>query len=780
MVEKNEEKSGFEVVNRSLPRVDGKALVNGKPVFAGDFDYPDGLLAGLLTSPKAHAEIVHIDTSKAEEVDGVVSVLHHGNVERVPHTTAGQGYPEPSPYDAYIFDKKVRYVGDRVAAVAGETRQTVKEGLEKIEVEYRELDPVFDPEKSMESPVTIHDEDDSSGIYDAERNIAANVDIEVGDPEGALEESEVVISHKCKTQFAQHTPIEPHVSSAYLDEHDRLVVRTSTQVPFHVRRILSQILDIPIKRIRVIKPRVGGGFGVKQELLLEDIVSVFALRTGRPVTMEYSREEEFVSSRNRHPMEVEVRLGATEEGELRAIRMEALSNTGAYGAHSLTVLSNVGSKTLPLYNEAPDVQFRGDAVYTNLPVPGAYRGYGAPQGYFSLETAMDKLAEEVGKDPIELRKLNHIREGETSPIFEKLGEGKEGTVQHINSCELDRCIDLGAEAIDWGNRNEKQGSNESKSKGFGLAVNMQGSGIPLIDLAGARLKLNEDGSFNLYVGATDIGTGSDTVLAQMAAETLGVELEDIIVYSSDTDFTPFDSGAYASSTTYVSGNAVRKAAENIKGEIVNAYSDRYDVDPNSVTLEGGKIVSKDKSMKLSEFALNLTSGKMEAKQQQIEASASEVPEESPPPFAAHFVELEVDERTGEIELQKYVAAVDCGTAINPNLAEGQMEGAIVNGIGYALTEEMEFTGSGRMSNPSFFDYKIPNTEDIPDIEVILVESSEPTGPMGAKSVGEIGINGPIPAIANAVRDATGIELKNPPFTPEKVWEELKRLNRAPG
>jgi len=773
MVATKEEESGFDVVNRSLKRVDGKALVNGKPVFAGDFDYQNGLVAGLLESPKAHAEITDIDTSEAEKVEGVVSILHHGNVPRVPHTTAGQGYPEPSPYDAYVFDKKVRFVGDRVAAVAGESKEAVEEGLKKINVEYRELEPVLDPKQSASSEVTIHDEEDSTGIYDPERNVAANVDIEVGDPEETLQSSDVVVSEKCRTQFAQHAPIEPHVSTAYMDENDRLVVRTSTQVPFHVRRILSQILDIPISRIRVVKPRVGGAFGVKQELLLEDIVSVFALRTGRPVTMQYSREEEFVSSRNRHPMEVEVKLGATDEGKLEAITMEALSNTGAYGAHSLTVLSNVGSKTLPLYNEAPDVHFLGNAVYTNLPVPGAYRGYGAPQGYFSLERAMDTLAEAVGKDPIEIRKLNHIREGETSPIFEKLGEGKEGTVQYINSCELDRCMDLGAEAIDWENRKDKEPEDENRAKGFGLAVNMQGSGIPLVDLAGARLKLNEDGSFNLYVGATDIGTGSDTVLSQVAAENLGVELDDIIVYSSDTDFTPFDSGAYASSTTYVSGNAVRKASDKIKEKIIDAFAERYEEDPEEVSLENGQIIGKDTKKELAEFALALTSGEMEANQQQIEASASEVPEESPPPFAAHFVELEVDKRTGEIELQRYVSAVDCGTAINPNLAEGQMEGAIVNGIGYALTEEMEFTSDGRMTNPSFFDYKIPNTEDIPDIEVILVESSEPTGPMGAKSVGEIGINGAIPAISNAVRDAVGIQLKNPPFTPEKVWEKLK-------
>ncbi|MBS3735999.1 MAG: molybdopterin cofactor-binding domain-containing protein [Candidatus Bipolaricaulota bacterium] len=763
----------YDVVNKSLTKVDGKALVNGKPVFAGDYEYRDGLVAGILSSPKAHAEIVNIDTSKAKKVDGVVSILHHGNVDRAPHTTAGQGYPEPSPYDAYIFDNRVRYVGDRVAAVAGESREAVNEGLSKIDVEYRELDPVFDPKKSRDTTVLIHDEEDSTGIYDPERNIAANVDIEIGDPEKVISQSDVVVEEKCRTQFAQHTPIEPHVTTAYLDEHDRLIVKTSTQVPFHVRRILAQVLEVPISRIRVIKPRIGGGFGVKQEFMLEDITSLFALRTGRPVTMYYSREEEFISSRCRHPMEVEVTLGADKEGKLEAIKMKVLSNTGAYGTHSLTVLSNVGSKTLPLYNEASDLHFFGDAVYTNLPVPGAYRGYGAPQGYFPLEFAMEKLAEKVGKDPIEIRKLNHIREGETSPIFEKLGEGKEGTVQYINSCRLDECIDRGAREIGWKLRDEKQASNPHRKKGFGMAINMQGSGIPLIDMAAARLKLNEDGSFNLYVGATDLGTGSDTVLSQIAAEVLGVELDDIIVYSSDTDFTPFDSGAYASSTTYVSGNAVRKAAEKAKDRIVEVFAKRYDEDPEEITWTRGIIKGANNERSLQEFALSLTSGDMETNQEQIEVTASEVPEESPPPFAANFVELEVDIRTGEIDLQRYVSAVDCGTAINPNLAEGQMEGAIVNGIGYALTEEMEFNESGRMTNPSFFNYKVPNTEDIPEIKVILVESSEPTGPMGAKSVGEIGINGPIPAIANAVRDATGIELTTPPFTPEKVWKKMK-------
>lgn len=765
----------FHVVNKNLHKVDGQALVNGKKVFTDDIDRKTDLVAKILTSPIAHGEITKIDTSKAENIPGVELIVHHDNAPRVAYTTAGQGYPEPSPYDAYMFDHKVRYVGDRVAAVAGTSWDAVEKGLKAIEVKYNQLEPILDSKESRRSSVTIHNEESSTGIYDPQKNIAAHIDINIGNPEEVINKSAVVVKQRCSTQFAQHAPLEPHIAVAKLDPQSRLIIYTSTQVPFHVRRIVSRILDIPIRKIRVVKPRVGGAFGVKQEILLEDIVSLITLRTGKSVKIRYTREEEFRSSRTRHPIEVEISLGADQDGKLQGITMEALSNTGAYGTHSLTVLSNVGSKTLPLYNKAANIHFFGDAVYTNLPVSGAYRGYGAPQGYFPLELAIDKLAEKIGKDPIEIRKLNHIREEETSPIFEKLGEGKEGTVQYIHSCKLDECIDLGAKEIGWKNREKvKRGQkNEYKARGFGMAINMQGSGIPLVDLAAARLKLNEDGSFNLYVGATDLGTGSDTILAQIAAEEIGVGLDKIVVYSSDTDFTPFDSGAYASSTTYVSGNAVKKAAANARSKILNMAAQYYDLRAEDLSIREGQVVSPDQSFDLSEIALLSTSSDLETDQEQIEACASEVPEESPPPFSAHFVELEVDTRTGEIEILKYVAAVDCGTAINPNLAEGQMEGAIVNGIGYALTEQMEFNDSGTLINPSFFDYKIPNAEDIPEIEVILVESTEPTGPMGAKSVGEIGINGAIPAISNAVRDATGITLTEAPFTPEKVWKKLK-------
>ncbi|HDC92461.1 MAG TPA: aldehyde oxidase, partial [Candidatus Acetothermia bacterium] len=424
-----------KVIGKPVRKVDGIPLATGQPVFTLDVDLPGAAVGKVLRSPHAHAEIVRIDTSRAEELPGVLCVLHHGNVPRIPYTTAGQGWPEPSPYDSFLFDRKVRFVGDRVAAVAAESEEIADEALRLIEVEYRVLPAVLDPEGATApgAPV-IHDEEDARGIHDPQRNIAAAIDIRVGEIERGFSESDVVVETTCEFPYVQHVPLEPHCVIAYLDEEDRLVIRTSTQVPFHVRRIVARALGLPLSRIRVIKPRIGGGFGTKQEIILEDVAAALALRTRRPVVMKYTREEEFVAARTRHPMKVRVKLGAKKDGKLHAIEMDVLSNTGAYGTHSLTVLSNVGSKTLPLYNKAPHIWFHGKAVYTNLPVAGAYRGYGATQGYFALEVAIDELAEKLGIDPLELRLKNHIRAGETSPIFEKIGEGREGKAQVIRSC----------------------------------------------------------------------------------------------------------------------------------------------------------------------------------------------------------------------------------------------------------------------------------------------------------------------------------------------------------
>ena len=765
----------FATVGKSLRKVDGVALVTGKPEFVADLRLPDTLHVKILGSHLAHARITSIDSSAAEAMPGVACILTHENTPTTRHTTAGQGYPEPSPYDTRMFEDKVRFVGDRVAAVAADSEAIAQAAIKAIRVQYEELPAVLSiDEARRDGAPVIHDESDSTGIYDAARNIVADVDIDVGDVTQGFSESDEVVEVTCETQYAQHTPIETHVVLSYLDSANRLVLRTSTQVPFHVRRIVAQTLGIPMQRIRVIKPRIGGGFGTKQEILLEDIAGLISLRTGRPALLSLTRKEEFDASRTRHPMRVRVKLGAMRDGRLNAIEMEATSNTGAYGSHGLTVLANTGSKTLPLYNKAPNAHFYGQAVYTNLPVGGAYRGYGATQGYFPLETAMDELAERLDLDPIELRRLNHIRVGETSPIFEKLGEGREGVSQTVKSCELPRCIEIGSERIGWTKKRGKRLKVGSWVHGIGMSIMMQGSGIPEIDMAAATIKMNEDGSFNLLIGATDLGTGSDTILAQIAAEVLGVPLTKMLVTSSDTDLTPFDVGAYASSTTYVSGMAVQRAAEQVRDQIIAVAAPLLNSAADTLTLHDDAVFnSKGESASLARVCRRAM---YESDQFQIGATASCVPTESPPPFLANYAEVAVNVETGKVRVVHYVAAVDCGVAINPQLAEGQMEGAVVNGIGYALTEEMILSSKGRVRNPSLFDYKIPGMLDVPLMDIILVESYEPTGPMGAKSVGEIGINGPIPTIANAIYDAVGIRLTETPFTPERVLKAMKGMS----
>ncbi len=771
------EAAKFEVVGKNELKVDALALVTGRPVFAGDVDRPDMLHVRLLSSPHAHARIASIDTAAAEALPGVACVLTHENTPPVRFTTAGQGHPEPSPYDARMFDTKVRFVGDRVAAVAAESRAIADEAVELIEVDYEVLPAVLSMDDSLApgAPV-IHDEDDAQGVWDAARNVSAEVAFAVGDVATGFAESDAVVETTCETHYGQHAPLETHVVVSYLDQDGRLVLYSSTQVPFHVRRIVARVLDIPVHRIRVIKPRIGGGFGVKQEVLLEDVAGLVTLRTGRAAYIELSRAEEFVSSRTRHPMRVRVKLGAQRDGTVHAIEMDVISNTGAYGTHGLTVLSNTGSKTLPLYNKTPHVRFVGKAVYTTMPVGGAYRGYGATQGYFPLETAMDELAERLGIDPAELRRRNHIRVGETSPVFEELGEGRKGFPQTIRSCALDTCIDVGAERIGWEGKRGKRLRDGPWVHGLGMSIHMQGSGISMVDMGAATIKMNDDGSYNLLVGATDLGTGSDTILGQIAAEVLGVPLAKVVVTSSDTDITPFDVGAYASSTTYVSGRAVERAAEEVRSQILGVAAAMLKVSEDDLALSDERITAADgRTVSLADVAHRALYG---ADQFQIAATASFVPEESPPPFLASFAEVAVDVDTGAVRVVDYVVAVDCGTPINPKLAEGQIEGAIANGIGYALSEEMQFNRRGRMRNPDFARYKIPGTLDLPPMEVILVDSYEPTGPMGAKSVAEIGINAPIPTIANAIYDAVGIRLTATPFTAERVWTALQRQQSA--
>lgn len=766
----------FEAVGKSVRKVDAVSLTRGQARFTDDMPVPDALIAGILYSPHAHARIVSIDTAAAETVPGVVRIFHHENVPRVLHTTAGQGFPEPSPYDTVLFDRTMRFVGDRVAMVVAEDAVALNGALDRIHVEYERLEPLFDPEKAMDPDAPrLHGDDAYPAIpviYDAARNLAAEVEISFGDMEQGYNDADFILEHSFSTQYAAHCAIEPHTAAAYLDEQDRLVIITATQVPFHARRIVSRVLDIPLKHIRVIKPRIGGGFGGKQEVFLEQLVALATWTTRRPCRLTLTRPEVFVSSRTRHPMRVRLKTGAKKDGTITAIQMDALMNTGAYGSHALTVLSNCGAKVLPLFNKVENIHFIGRTVYTNLPIGGAYRGYGATQGYFAYNQHLDMVARECGRDLIQFIKKWHIRKGETSPVFKALGEGTEGVQQIVKSCGLDECLDKGAKAINWSNlRGRKEEVAPGIFRGIGLSVSMQGSGIPRIDMGAANMKMNEDGSFNLYVGATDIGTGSDTILAQIAAETLGIPVEDILVLSSDTDLTPFDVGAYASSTTYISGGAVRNCAEKIRDQIFAVANDMKGWNEGELTLKDRAVVNrKGEQISLSDIC---TWAMYTHNQFQIQASGSHISNESPPPFIAQFADVTVDTKTGRIRVLKFVSAVDCGQPLNPALAEGQVEGAVVNGLSYALTEEYTFDGKGRMTNPRFWDYKIFTTMDLPEQVTILADSYEETGPYGAKSVGEIAINGPIPAIANAVYDAVGVRLFEAPFTPERVLARLR-------
>ena len=769
----------LNVVGHSDIKVDGLGLVRGAAKFTADWDVGDVLHLKILPSPYAHARIKKIDTSKARTLAGVVEIFTFENVPRIPHTTAGQGYPEPSPYDSFILDRKVRFVGDRVAIIAAETSEIAREAMDLIEVDYEVLSAVLDADEAMNkgAPV-IHDEKEAHVIipvpYEPERNLAARVEMEIGDLEKGFEGSDVVVEETYHAHFAQHCPLEPHISLAYPDADGRIVIVTATQVPFHARRITAQALGIPVKKIRIIKPRVGGGFGTKQEVLLEPVVALVALRTGCPAFLELSRKEEFVSARTRHPIKTVLRTGCRKDGTITAIDMYCLSNTGAYGSHGLTVLSNCGSKVLPLYR-CENVRFLGEAVYTNLPVPGAYRGYGATQTAFAMECNINTMAKIIGMDPLEFRDRNHIRLGDTSPIFKALGEGGEGVAQSIGSCGLEECIERGAKEIGW---HERWGvvKKGTLRRGIGEACLMQGSSIPKIDMGAASIKMNEDGSFNMLLGATDIGTGSDTILAQIAAEEIGSRTEDMIVYSSDTDLTPFDVGAYASSTTYLTGTAVRKAARKVRDQIMEVGARLLGESTDGVEIVERAVISLKtrRSVTFEDIALDSL---YQNRQHQIIGTASHITEKSPPPFAAHFVEVEVDTETGKVRCLKYVSGTDCGQAINPKLAEGQTEGALLNGLSYALTEEYIFNEKGKMLNPNFKYYKIYRTTDIPEIVSFLVATHEPTGPYGAKSVSEIGINGALPAVSNAIYDAVGVRLTKPPFTAEKVLKALEEKRK---
>ncbi len=766
----------MKTIGKPEPKVDAVKLAAGKPVYADDIEMRGMLHAAMLTSPHAHARIVKIDASKARALPGVHAVLTHEDIPRVYYASGGQSYPNPLPYDQVSLDNKVRHVGDRVAVVAAETPEIAREALKLIDVTYEVLPAVFDPLEAMQpgAPV-IHDEPDVEGIYDAQRNIVHHIHAEAGDAQAQWAKADHIFEGEYRVHQVQQCSIEPHIVVTWWDEDDRLVIRTSTQVPFHVRRMIAPLLGLPVKRIRVIKPRIGGGFGGKQEMLIEDLCAHLTIATGRPVRFEYSREQEFTSARSRHPQVLRFKTGVTKDGEVVASELYIAGNTGAYGTHGLTVQMVSGFRGLSTYN-APYSKFVCDVVYTNIPTPGAYRGYGAPQALHALEVHMEEIAQALGMDVIEFKRKNWIKKDEPLIMAVALGEGREGKPQVVTTTALDECVEIGARAVHWYEKRGKPRHVPGKphlKRGIGMAVAMHGTGIAGLDMGAASIKLNDDGSFNLLFGATDLGTGADTVLAQIAAETLGVPVEDIIVYAADTDMTPFDTGAYASSTTYISGGAVLKAAEKVRQQILS-HAAKYllNCEPDELELEDRLVKHQDgRSVTLEQVALHSLH---QENQHQIMATASHMSEISPPPFAAQFAEVIVDTQTGQVTVERLLMAVDCGIAINPITASGQVEGGMVQALGYAHCEEMAYDQAGRPLATNFREYHIYRADEMPELDVIFVETYEPSGPFGAKAVAEIPKDAVAPALSSAIFDATGVRIRDLPYTPERVWQALRK------
>lgn len=783
-------------IGRPEIKVDAIKLVQGKPAFSADIEKRGMLVAKVLHSPLAHAWIKSIDLTAARQLPGVAAVLCYKDLPRVIYSTAGQSDPIPGPLDAFSLDQKVRFVGDRVAFVAAETEAVAEQALKLIKVEYEELPAILDSRQSMQDgAVQIHDEPEFVNFADSNpaKNIAAEIRIDIGDVEKGFAEADRIYEQEYAVPKVQQAHIEPHVVVTYWDEDDRLVVRTSTQVPFHARRILAPVLGLPVKRIRVIKPRIGGGFGGKQEILIEDVAAHLTIATGRPVIYETTRQEEFIASRSRHPMRVRMKTGVKLDGTITANEMYALSDTGAYGCHALTVTGNTGHKAMALYvgdgpyRLSPNIRFYADVVYTNTPPAGAFRGYGVPQGFWPLERHIEHIIRDLGLDSIEFRLKNTLRPGELHPFSTAWSEGREPVPEIVNTVGLEECVRQAKAAIGWDQKYPNAAWHQVEGKphlrrGIGIATVMQGTAIPYLDMGGASIKMNDDGSFNLLIGATDLGTGSDTVLAQMAAEVLGVDVEDILVYSSDTDFTPFDKGAYASSTTYISGAAVVKAAEmaaeRIKSraaKLINKLTPGEVVSGEDILLEDGLAHTLDgRSVSLKSIALNALH---HDDQEQIMGIGSYYSPVSPPPFAAQFAEVTVDTETGKVVVDRLVMAVDSGIIVNPLTASGQIEGGMTQALGYAVCEEMVYDEKGRAREIDLNDYHIFRADEMPALETIFVQTYEPSHPFGVKAVAEIPMDGVAPAVGNAILDACGAEVLVNPVIPERVWQALKNIKK---
>ena len=748
-------------VGKGVIKKDAMALVTGQPVYCDDLAPKDCLIVKLLRSPHAYAKIRSIDTSIAKRIPGIEAVYTYEDVPTSRFTLAGQSYPEPSPYDRRILENVVRYVGDEVAIVAGANEDCVDRALKAIKVDYEVLEPLLDFEKSIDNKIVVHEEDDYKCLCeignDVKRNIVSSGESVVGDVDAVLKDCEVVLERDYHTKANAQAMMETMRSYCYIDTYGRLNCVSSTQIPFHVRRILSNALEIPKSKINVIKPRIGGGFGAKQTACCEIFTAFVTWKLKKPSKIVYTREETFAATNSRHEMKMHVRIGAKKDGTIEAIDLYTLSNQGAYGEHGPTTIGLAGHKSLPLYNHVKASRFTYDVVYTNTMRAGAYRGYGATQGQFAVESIINELADELNMDPCEIRFKNMTRENEVLSQYYN---------EELNACALDRCLEKAMEMIDYKNKPLRRDMGDFV-RGLGVSLSMQGSGISGLDVGSVEIKLQDDGFYILSIGATDMGTGCDTILAQMVAECMDCDVDQVVTSSLDTDHAPYDTGSYASSTTYVTGMAVVKACEKLRNSILEAAAGFFNVDKENIEFDGKKVYSLDHTheMSLADFADTCFNGGIA---KALIASDSHMSPTSPPPFMVGIAEVDVDKLTGEIKVHDYVSVVDCGTVINPNLARVQAEGGIVQGIGMALSEDITYSDEGKMRNCNFLQYKLPTRVDVPSVRVEFESSYEDNGPFGAKSIGEVVINTPTSAIASAIKHATGVQVRTLPITAEKV------------
>ncbi len=757
----------MKFVNKGVRKKDSIALVTGKPVYTDDVTQGCNLVVKLLRSPHSHAIINEINTEKAKKAPGIECILTYEDVPKSRFTTAGQTYPEPSPYDRLILDKRLRCVGDPVAIVAGLDEKSVDKALGLIKVKYEVLEALLDYRTAIDNKIIVHPEEDFKTLCDVgadnKRNICSCEAMEVGDVEKEFKNCAHIIEETYTTKANNQSMMETFRTQTSIDTYGRLTVITSTQVPFHVRRILSNALQIPKSKIRVIKPRIGGGFGAKQTIVSEIFPAIVTWKTGKPAKMVYSRKESFTNGSPRHEAEMKIRLGADKNGMIKAIHMFSLWNAGAYGDHGPTTVGLSGHKAMTIYNAA-SYKFENEVVYSNTMGAGAFRGYGATQGFFALESAVNELAAKLNMDPTVLRMNNMLTQKNVGKIMPTYYN------EELKSCTLDKCMLKAKEMINWDDKFPFKDIGNDKVRSVGCAVAMQGSGISSCDVGAVEIRLNDEGFYTLLIGATDMGTGCDTILAQIAADCLDTEYDNIVVHGVDTDLSPYDTGSYASSTTYITGMAVVKTCEVLRDKILSEGARLLGCKPEDAEFDGKQVVcaGTGKTISLAEIGYASYVGT----NAYLTATRSHFSPTSPPPFMAGLVEIELDKLTGKIEIIDYVGVVDCGTVINPNLARIQAEGGIVQGMGMTLYEDVKYDENGRMLNDSFMQYKIPSRMDVGKIRVDFESSYEPTGPFGAKSIGELVINTPAPAIANAVYNATNINMRSLPITGENILTKM--------